>query len=70
MKDLHERDIIEGAVTSDSESRVSKMASGIGSGQNSSGTKLLKTLLMIGTPKVGHTFKDQNFRRVYGESAL
>ena len=35
------------------------MASGMGSGQNSSGTKLIRTLLMIGTPKVGHTFEDE-----------
>lgn len=37
-------------------SRASSTASGIGSGQNSSGAKLLSTLLISGAPNVGQTF--------------
>jgi hypothetical protein len=40
-----------------SESKASKTASGIGSGQNSSGTKLLRTLLINDAPNEGHTCK-------------
>lgn len=43
-----------------SESRDSMMFGGMGSGQNSSGTKFLKTLLINVGSNVGQTFKQEN----------
>jgi hypothetical protein len=53
-----------------SESRASKMVSGIGSGLNSSGTKLLRTLLIIGASNEGHTFRKSNLNNENGERHL
>lgn len=42
-------------LTSESSDSITEF--GIGSGQNSSGTKLIKTLLISGAENVGQTFK-------------
>ena len=56
----------QGGITS--ESKASRIVSGTGSGLNSSGTKLSRTLLIIGTPNVGHTFRKIYLNSEYGES--